>query len=430
MAVGFLFIGLLVLLFAGIPIMASLLGASFMSAAVGGENFLAVVQRYYTSVDSFSLIAVPFFMLSGAVMEKGGVSKRLINLMSLDLDRLPGGLAVVTIVASAFFGAISGSAPATVAAIGGIMLPAMLEAGYDRPFALATVATAGCLGSIIPPSIMMVNYGVSAEVSVGDLFLAGIFPGVLLCVAFSIFAIAYGKKHKYYLSSKNAQKKSLKFRLKVILEAIPALIMPVIILGGIYGGVFTPSEAGCAAAVYGFIAGFFIYRELKPRMVPQICVETLVNTSMIMAIMGGAGAFGSLLTKYRVTTVVADFITNMTSSPYVFLLLFNIVMLIIGTFMEANAAIILVTPLLIPAVRAFGIDPLFFGIIMVVNIVFGLLTPPVGINLFVACGIKGYSMSNILKKPLFCYLIICLAMLLIFTYVPGLILFLFNIIKA
>ena len=192
MGIGVLFIGLLVLLFTGVPIMASLLGASFASAAVGGQNMLAVVQRYFTSVDSFSLIAVAFFMLSGAVMEKGGVSKRLINLISLDLDRLPGGLAVVAIVASAFFGAISGSAPATVAAIGGIMLPAMLEAGYDKPFALATVATAGCLGSIIPPSIMMVNYGVSAEVSVGDLFITGFFPGILLTVVFSAYAIIHG----------------------------------------------------------------------------------------------------------------------------------------------------------------------------------------------------------------------------------------------
>ncbi len=177
MGIGVLFIGLLVLLFTGVPIMASLLGASFASAAVGGQNMLAVVQRYFTSVDSFSLIAVAFFYAQRRGHgKKGGVSKRLINLISLDLDRLPGGLAVVAIVASAFFGAISGSAPATVAAIGGIMLPAMLEAGYDKPFALATVATAGCLGSIIPPSIMMVNYGVSAEVSVGDLFITGFSP--------------------------------------------------------------------------------------------------------------------------------------------------------------------------------------------------------------------------------------------------------------
>ena len=418
MGIGVLFIGLLVLLFTGVPIMVSLLGASFASAAVGGQNMLAVVQRYFTSVDSFSLIAVAFFMLSGAVMEKGGVSKRLINLISLDLDRLPGGLAVVAIVASAFFGAISGSAPATVAAIGGIMLPAMLEAGYDKPFALATVATAGCLGSIIPPSIMMVNYGVSAEVSVGDLFITGFFPGILLTVVFSAYAIIHGKKHKLYLPADKRVKKSIKYRLKVFLESIPALLMPVIILGGIYGGIFTPSEAGCIAAVYGFIAGFFIYKELKFSMVPGICVETIVNTSMIMAIIGAAGAFGSLMTKYQVTAMVSKSITAMTSSPIVFLLLFNLVMLLVGMFMEANAAIILITPVLLPVSKAFGIDPLFFGIIMVLNVVFGLLTPPVGINLFVACGIKGNKMSDILKKPMWIYLGICLVMLAIFTYCP------------
>lgn len=430
MGIAILFTGLLLLLFTGVPIMASLLGASFASAIVDGQSLIAVVQRYFTSVDSFSLIAVAFFMLSGSVMEKGGVSKRLIDLISLDLDRLPGGLAIVAIVASAFFGAISGSAPATVAAIGGIMLPAMLDAGYDRPFALATVATAGCLGSIIPPSIMMVNYGVSAEVSVGNLFIAGFFPGILLTVVFSVYAFIHGKRHKYYLPMEKRAKKPLKYRVKVILEAVPALIMPVIILGGIYGGIFTPSEAGCVAAVYGFVAGFFIYRELKPKMIPGICVETLVNTSMIMAIMGAAGAFGSLMTKYQVTTMVANFITSLTSSPYVFLMLFNIFMLIVGTFMEANAAIILITPVLLPVVKTLGIDPLFFGLIMVLNIVFGLLTPPVGINLFVACGIKGHSMSEILKKPLWCYLGICLGMLILFTYVPKLTLLLYNLISA
>ena len=429
MGIAFLFFGLLVLLFAGVPIMASLLGASFVSAIADGQNLIAIVQRYFSSVDSFSLIAVAFFMLSGSVMEKGGVSKRLIDLISLDLDRLPGGLAIVAIVASAFFGAISGSAPATVAAIGGIMLPAMLEAGYDKPFSLATIATAGCLGSIIPPSIMMVNYGVSAEVSVGDLFLAGFFPGILLTLVFSLFAYFYGKKHKYYLPAERRVKKPLRYRGRVILEAIPALIMPVIILGGIYGGIFTPSEAGCVAAVYGFIAGFFIYRELKIKMIPAICVETLVNTSMIMAIMGAAGAFGSLMTKYQVTTMVAESITDLTSSPAVFLLLFNIFMLIVGTFMEANAAIILITPVLLPVVKTLGIDPLYFGLIMVLNIVFGLLTPPVGINLFVACGIKGHSMSDILKRPLWCYLAICLLMLAIFTYIPEITMLLFNMIS-
>ena len=298
------------------------------------------------------------------------------------------------------------------------MLPAMLEAGYDKPFALATVATAGCLGSIIPPSIMMVNYGVSAEVSVGDLFITGFFPGILLTVVFSAYAIIHGKKHKLYLPADKRVKKSIKYRLKVFLESIPALLMPVIILGGIYGGIFTPSEAGCIAAIYGFIAGFFIYKELKFSMVPGICVETIVNTSMIMAIIGAAGAFGSLMTKYQVTAMVSKSITAMTSSPIVFLLLFNLVMLLVGMFMEANAAIILITPVLLPVSKAFGIDPLFFGIIMVLNVVFGLLTPPVGINLFVACGIKGNKMSDILKKPMWIYLGICLVMLAIFTYCP------------
>ncbi len=430
MEITVLFISLLVLLVMGVPIMASLLGATVLAAMVSGQSVLAVVQRYFGSVDSFSLLAVPFFMLSGTIMEKGGVSKRLIQFISLDLDKLPGGLAIVTIVASTFFGAISGSAPATVAAIGGIMLPAMLSAGYEKGFALATIATAGCLGSIIPPSIMMVNYGVSVNESIGDLFLAGIFPGILLCLVFSLYAFLYGKKHQYYLSGEQRRQKPWKVRLQVSWDALPALFMPVIILGGIYGGIFTPSEAGNVAAVYGLLVGFFLYKELKLQMIPEICVETLVNTSMIMVIMGAAGAFGSMLAKFQVTTMLAECITGFTDSPVVFLLLFNILMLLVGTFMEANAAIILIAPLLAPVAQTFGIDLLFFGIIMVINIVFGLLTPPVGINLYVACGIKGYKMKEILKKPLWCYLGICLGMLLIFTYVPGLTLFLFQRIRG
>lgn len=418
------------MLFIGMPIVAALCGATLVAAFATSMSPLAVIQRFFGNIDSFTLLAVPFFMFSGAVMERGGVSRKLINLFSLYLEGLPGGLAIVTIVACTFFGAISGSAPATVAAIGGIMLPAMLKAGYEKGFALATIATAGCLGSIIPPSIMMVSYGVSTNSSIGNLFLIGIFPGLLLCLAFSAFSFFFGVKHEYY--TKKDARNSVPFReqLKVIWSSIPAILIPVIILGGIYGGFFTPTEAGNVAAVYGLLVGFFVYRELKVSQLPDIAVETMINTSMIMLIVAGAGAFGSLMTKFQVPATVAAYITSMTTSPFVFLLLVNLMLLVVGTFMEANAAIILIAPLLAPIAQSYGIDLLFFGIIMVVNLVFGLLTPPVGINLFVACGIIGCKMKDILTRHLCYYVAICMIMLMIFTYFPSVTMLLFNLVKS
>jgi C4-dicarboxylate transporter DctM subunit len=384
----------------------------------------------FGSLDSFTLLAVPFFMLSGAIMEGGGVSRRLINMFSLFLGRLPGGLAIIAIVASTFFGAISGSAPATVAAIGGIMLPAMLKAGYNRAFALATMATAGCLGSVIPPSIMMVSYGVSANASIGDLFIIGILPGLMLCLAFSAFAYVYGKKHGYYLTKDEIARTTAAEKFSTIFASLPALLMPLIVLGGIYGGIFTPTEAGNVASVYGLFVGFFIYKELKIRSLPKVALETVITTSMVLIIIGAAGAFGSIMTKFQIPAKIATYMISLSDNPLVFLLFVNILLFIVGTFMEANAAIILIAPILVPIAQALHIDILFFGIIMVVNMVFGLLTPPVGINLFVACGISGDKLEEILKKPLWAYVFIFFAMLMIFTYVPDFTLLLFRLIRA
>ena len=258
-----LFITLVAFIITGMPLAYAIGGASFFSVAFGSDlPEIFVVQRFFTGVDSFTLMAIPFFMISGSLMSKGGVSDRLIKLCSIFLRKFPGGLAIVSIVACTFFGAISGSAPATAAAIGGIMIPVMLENRYKEDFAMTTIASAGYLGVIIPPSITMVTYGVAAGASIGDMFMAGILPGVLLCLGMSVYAYFVGKKNNYMMPG--TEELTGREAVKTVIEAVPALLMPVIILGGIYGGIFTPTEAGCVAVVYGFAVGFFVYRELKP----------------------------------------------------------------------------------------------------------------------------------------------------------------------
>ena len=375
------------------------------------------------------MMAIPFFMLSGLLMERGGVSQRLINLCAMLLDRLPGSMAIITVVASTFFGAISGSSPATVAAIGGITVPAMIRKGYDQKFAFATAAASGCLGSIIPPSIVMVTYGVATGTSISSLFLAGIWPGLLLAFGFVVYSLFVGFKNKYF-ADKNQASHSAGDMLRAMFEAIPAILMPVIILGGIYGGIFTPTEAGNVACVYGLLVGFFVYKELSLADMPEIFVKTVVNTSIIMFIMAAANGFGIIITRENVPVQLAAFITSVVSSPITFLLLVNIILIIVGTFMETATAIIILAPLLAPIAVKFGIDPLFFGLIMCINLVLGLITPPLGVNLFVSVSIAGKQMKDILGKYLLGYICVAFSLLFIFTYAPKVTLFLFNIVNG
>ena len=423
-----LMFGLLIVLIAiGVPIAISLTGATLVTLlAMTDVNPIVVAQRYFTAVDSFSLMAIPFFMMAGMLMERGGISKRLINLANLLLGNLYGSLAIVLIVTSAFFGALTGSSTATVAAIGGIMIPAMLRSGYEEGFSLSTSASSGFLGCIIPPSIPMITYGVAAGVSIGGMFMAGVIPGILLALGMCCYAFYFGRKNNYKASDKRPTGKEI---LAAFKEAVWALLMPVIILGGIYGGIFTPTEASCVALFYGLIVGVFVFKELKIRDLPKMIKQAMINSAMVLFIIAGATAFGYLMTRGMIPAKIATAITSITDNSILFLLIVNVLLLVMGTFMETIAASMITAPIFLPIVTAMNINPIHFGTIMIVNLAIGQITPPLGVNLFVAAGIQGGTLEKVVNRHLIRYILICVLILLLITYIPGLSLVLPSLLK-
>ncbi|MER2089761.1 MAG: TRAP transporter large permease [Sporosarcina sp.] len=411
----FLFICLLVLLLLSVPVGFALIISSVLTIILTEIDlpFNLITQVLLTANDSFPLMAIPFFILAGDIMGKGGISNRLFKVANAFVGHFTGGFAIATILTAMFFAAISGSGPATVAAIGSIMIPEMVKKGYDKPFATALVAAAGTIGIVIPPSIPMVIYGVTANVSIGDMFLAGIVPGILMGVGLIIWAVLYAKKHKFGKSSKTNWKE----RLQAINEGKWALLMPVVILGGIYGSIFTPTEAAVVAVIYGFILSVFVYREMNIKDFFKVTISSSLTTGTIMIIVAAAAIFGRILTLEQIPNQIAQVVTSISDNPLVFLLLINILFLIIGTFMETIAAIIIMTPILFPLAMGLGIDPIHFGIIMIVNLSLGFITPPLGLNLFVASGISNLKIEQIVKKIIPAFLTL-VAVLLIITYVP------------
>lgn len=423
---GALFAVFFLLALINVPIAASLITATAVPLiAFTDLNPIVVIQRYFYSLDSFPLMSIPFFILAGGFLSEGGVSRRLVNLATAIVGGLPGGLAVVCFLASAFFGAISGSATATVAAIGSIMVPALLEAGYDLKFSLATVASAGYLGIIIPPSIPMVTYGLATGASVGDLFMCGFIPGLILVVFMSSYAVYYGKKHIPI-----TQKFELKRFLTASREAFWALGMPFIILGGIYTGVFTPTESAAVACVYGIIIGMFVYRELYLKNLYEIFRKSMVSSAMILFIVSSAAAFGWLMTWANIPAQIAGFIMELSPNSVVFLLLVNVLLLFVGVFMDTNAAILILAPIFLSILKVYDIDVLAFGIVMIVNLAIGLLTPPLGLNLFVAAGLQNVKPDVVINRHLIMYIILSIMALMLFTYVPGIVTFLPNLIRG
>ncbi len=410
-----LFGGFIFLVIASVPIAVSLGLSTIIAIHITEAVALQVVaQRMFTAVDNFALMAVPFFMIAGAVMERGGISKRLIGLANSLVGTLFGGFALVTILASMFFAAISGSSPATVAAIGAIMIPAMVKNGYEEEFATATQASAGYIGVIIPPSIPMITYGVVTGTSIGALFMAGFIPGIVIGISLAIVAVVTAKKRNY---RGEARKMNLKEVGAAFKDAIWALLMPVIILGGIYGGIFTPTEAANIAVVYGLLVGIFVYKELKVKEIPSILRGAAISSSLVFLIIATASAFGLILTRERIPTEVAQFLLQITDNPTIMLLILNAMLLLVGTFMETNAAIIILAPILFPAISALGIDPVHFGIIMVVNLAIGMITPPLGVNLFVAASMRKMQIEKLINANWW-YLFASIVALMIITYFP------------
>lgn len=391
-----LFGTLLLLLILGIPIGVALGMAAIISLVFGDIPTppLVVAQRMFTSVDSFPYMAIPFFMLAGGLMESGGISKRLINFARACVGSVPGGLGIITVIASAFFGAISGSNPATVAAIGGIMIPAMIKAGYPKDFSSAIAAAGGTLGVIIPPSIPMVTYGVVAGVSIGTLFMAGFVPGILIAIA--LCSVIYFSAVKMDLPK--GESRNFKTFIGAFKEAILALVMPLIILGGIYGGIFTPTEAAAVAVLYSFFISMFVYKELKMSDLSQVIIKAGVSTSVVFFVIATSSSFSWLITSARIPTAITQAMLSFSTNKYVILLMINVLLLLLGIFLETQAIILLVAPIILPLALQLGINPIVLGLIMVVNTSIGMITPPMAVNLFVACGISNLSIEKISKR--------------------------------
>jgi C4-dicarboxylate transporter DctM subunit len=351
------------------------------------------IEKMFDSLQSFPLLAVPFFILAGEIMQKGSMAQRLLDISRSIVGHLTGGMAQVTVITSLFFGALSGSSPATVAAIGGIMIPSMKKDGYGLSFSTAVSTSAGCLGVIIPPSVPLIIYGTTAGVSVGDLFIAGIIPGFVVGGALMITAYIIAKKNGY-VGDKNS-KVSYKRTLLALWKGIPALLVPVIVLGGIYGGIMTPTEAGVAAALFALLMEGLVLRTLNITKICEIFKKTTSITATILFIVATATVFGQILLFYRVPFHMASFLLSLSHNSYVIMGIIVIILLIAGMFMDALANILILTPLFLPIVKQIGMDPIQFGIVMIVAVAIGFLTPPVGVNLFVGTGISGLSIERL-----------------------------------
>ncbi|KAA9008753.1 TRAP transporter large permease [Histidinibacterium aquaticum] len=410
------FFGLLII---GTPILFALLSAALVVLSV--VDLLSpqlVLQRVYAGLDSFPMLAIPFFMAAGALMERGGISRRLVNFSSYLVGWVRGGLGHVAVMASTFFAGISGSAVADTTAIGSTMIPMMKARGYDPAFAASVVAAAGVNGPVIPPSIPLVLYGVISGVSIGALFMGGVVPGLLMTVGLMVLIYFKASRGGWAIEPEPFSMPGL---VSSFVSAIGALVMPLIIVGGILGGIFTATEAAAVATVYALIAGLFIYRELKPSDLPDILRSAALNTAMVMVIVGVANLVGYVLTIEQIPQALSSFLEEKVADALVLLLLINLLLLVAGCFLDGGSAIIVFTPVLLPVTQAFGIDPVFFGVMMTVNLMIGTITPPVGLSLYIAGGIAGLPILKVCRAIL-PFLGVHLAVLVLITLFPELVL--------
>lgn len=401
-----------VFLIIGVPI-AFVLGLTPLVAMVvqGATPLILVAQRIFTGMDNTVLMAIPFFILAGNLMSHGGMTRQLITFCKVLVGWLRGGLAYINVVISMIFAGITGAAVADTSAVGSVLIPAMQREGYDSDFAAAVTATSSTIGPVIPPSIPFIIYGVLGEVSIASLFLAGIVPGVLLGLGMMIVVAYYAHRRQY----PKEKLPSLKAALRSFYEAMVVLVMPLIILGGILSGVFTPTESACIAVFYALAIGFFVHADLKVRDLPKILIDTGVTSSLVMLVIGMAGIFSWVLASEQVPQLITEAMLGITTNPLIILLLLNIALLVIGTFMETAASLIILTPVLLPLMKSIGVDPLHFGVIMVLNLVIGLTTPPVGVCLFIACSIANTRLERV-SRAIVPFLLSSLVVLMITTY--------------
>ena len=407
-----MFIALLVI---GVPVGFSICSAAAvtMFSGYGSAKMMIVVQRMFASCDSFSLIAVPFFIFAGDLLAGGKISKVLVEFCESLLGMIKGGLSVVSVLAGMFFAAISGSGAATTAAVGATLVPELKKRGYREDSAAALVAAAGTIGVVIPPSVPMVLYAVIAEESVNRLFKAGFLPGTLMGAILIAISLFQAYRHNY---PKGAAL-SLRNVAKTFVKAIPGILMPCIILGGIFSGYFTPSEAAAVAVIYALIVSAFVYRDLTPQKLYQTMLGSAKTSAVIMIIIACSGPFGWALANWKIPETISAAVLSISANKYIILFLISLIILVAGVFMETSSAIILLTPVFLPLIRALGISTLHFGVLFVVGIAIGMITPPVAINLFVASGITNLPLTRI-SKAVIPYLLGLIVVFLFIVYGP------------
>jgi tripartite ATP-independent transporter DctM subunit len=418
-----LFIVFFILLFVGVPVAFCLGLSSFVYLLLSDISLVVIPQKMYAGMDAFTLLCIPGFVLAGNLMNSGGITERIIKFCNAFVGHIKGGLGLANIGSSMVFAGISGTALADTASIGGIMIPAMKEEGYDGAFAAAVTASSSTIGPIIPPSLPMIIVGTLTGISVSRMFLAGAVPGLLLGLGLMIVS--------YFISKKNNHPQGRKFTLKEKLlafkDAFWAIMLTVLILFGILGGIFTPTEASIAAVIYAVFVGKFVYKELKFKDLPKILLDSIVATSAIMLLVGFANVFAWILTSQQVPQLVANAVLEISQNKIIVLLLINLLLLIVGTFMETIAALVILFPVLLEIVTPLGVDPIQFGVIMVLNLIIGLTTPPVGVCLFVASSIGKVSMGQAVKA-IVPFLLVSLVVLMMVTYIPAISLALPNLI--
>ncbi|MBP6712644.1 MAG: TRAP transporter large permease subunit [Aliarcobacter sp.] len=415
MVIATLFILLFALMLIGVPVAVSLGATTLITSFLFTDmDLMGISSKIFDGLNKYTLMAIPMFILAGSLLSRGSSATRIINFAKSLVGHLPGGLPIAAILASIIFAAVSGSSPATVAAIGSVMYGAIKQAGYNEQFAIGTIATSGTLGILIPPSIVFIVFGVTADQSIGKLFMAGVVPGLMIGAMMMIATYVLAKRSGF----KASQPATFKERFIAFKDAFWALLIIVIVIGGIYGGIFTPTEAGAFSVMYAFFVSFFIYKDTKYRDLYRIILDSAQTSSMIFFIIANAMLFAHFLTDEQIPHHITQMILEANVGPLMFLLIVNILLLLMGQFMEPSSVVMITVPLLLPIGMALGIDPIHLGVIMVVNMEIGMITPPVGLNLFVASGITGLSLKDVIVASLPMTAILLVGLIMV-TYIPA-----------